>query len=276
MNLRNYIPNIRDYLFFHYPFVLSRLIRSKDRSFNLSCEKTRTFEANNPKRAIRDFTYGYISWKILLYLYQMAHPLRKICSLDIGGGLGCYAFMGRALGVEAYCIDNTPILKEKRRGLWHFNGLCFSGDYTSRCDIINNNNKKFDLITAFDVFEHFNLLDTEGNLCQETWIRNLSNMLDDNGMFIAAINSSQDPGYHHTVKKYRWWVEVFEKFGFHVYCLLEKENLFSILFPRKLGLNYYETADDYGGTFGVIGFKRKNQLKKIISSKLIPAKVSGF
>jgi SAM-dependent methyltransferase len=146
----------------------------------------------------------------------------KINMLDLGcagGELICKMFERghNSVGLEGsdHCINVRQEMVQKfgREPLglqnWktHYNSRLFTCDITKPYQILENDEQmKFDLITCFDVMEHFREEEIE------IFFKMVQQHLKPNGIFVASIalfNLTKDAGvnWHKSVQTSKWWMD---------------------------------------------------------------------
>jgi predicted TPR repeat methyltransferase len=109
-----------------------------------------------------------------------------------------------------YIGDTSDITEDVHDNWIKYKDKClFKADITKPFRLINENNEqqKFDVITAWDVLEHPKPEDIPNV------INNVKEHLDENGMFICLINLVS--GHHHQcIKPSEWWLQIFDEHGF--------------------------------------------------------------
>lgn len=101
--------------------------------------------------------------------------------LDIGCGYGFTVYSATIMGFDAMGIDideSALVVGRKALGV----DLRFLGAYD-----VNSLNKKFDLITSWQVIEHLNN--------PKKMVKGVFNQLNNNGLFVAALPNIKGPGY---------------------------------------------------------------------------------
>jgi len=100
----------------------------------------------------------------------------------------------------------------------HLNKILFTADITKPYEIIKDNEDlKFDLITAWDVLEHFDPDQVE------TFFQQMTSKLKDGGMFVASIalfpdgsvlpwNDKPNINYHKSLFDSYWWIRELDKY----------------------------------------------------------------
>jgi 2-polyprenyl-3-methyl-5-hydroxy-6-metoxy-1,4-benzoquinol methylase len=181
---------------------------------------------------------------------------KKIDYLDLGcaGGGLCYDFLSK--GNHSIGLEGSDYSKVLGRAFWPIlpNNL-YTADITKEFKIINNNDQaKFDLITAFEFLEHIK----ENDL--QTVFTNVQKHLKPDGYFIGSIgtNVSFSPdGYslHQTVWSAETWCEYLAKY----FDLCEDISFEFSQFPRGVG-NTYEDPNFFLSDIG-FHFQCKNKKK---------------
>ena len=140
-------------------------------------------------------------------------PLISIIDFGCAGGGLVFDFLLR--GHNAIGLDGSDYSLKSQRAHWKVipNHL-FTCDITKPFRVKENgNDKKFDLITAWEFFEHI----------PEQYIKNvfdnISKLIDKNGYFIGSIGTSvsfSSTGHplHMTVETKHWWQNIFLKNGY--------------------------------------------------------------
>lgn len=75
--------------------------------------------------------------------------------------------------------------------------------------LFGNENMKFDIITAWEVMEHFAEKELDGVFA------NIINHLDDGGLLMVSIPAFEDGPRHRIVKNKRWWREKLKEYNFY-------------------------------------------------------------
>lgn len=154
---------------------------------------------------------------------------KKINFMDVGcagGEMVCEMHRRghNSVGIEGsdQCLNVRPeMVKEvgqeplgKNNWEKYGNKILFTCDATKPFSVIENKKPmKFDVITCFDVIEHFEPED------QSAFIQNIKNHLKDDGIFLAAIamfSSGRSTGteiieYHKSIFPVEWWRNKFEE-----------------------------------------------------------------
>lgn len=108
-------------------------------------------------------------------------------------------------------IGDTSIPTEDTHDNWlNLKDKClFKGDITKPFQLFNDddNEQKFDIITAWDVLEHPKPEDIPHV------ISNIKKHLNDDGVFICLINLVAG-SHHQCIKPREWWLNVFSEQGF--------------------------------------------------------------
>jgi cyclopropane fatty-acyl-phospholipid synthase-like methyltransferase len=157
---------------------------------------------------------------------------KKINFLDLGCAGGALSVRMHELGHKSIGIDGSDgCLNIKDYVIKHFNGnlplgysnwktyvnkILFTADITKNYEILENNQLvKFDLITCWDVMEHF-----EPNQVED-FLLNIEKHLNPGGIFIASIalfdsgsntqwEDSPNINYHKSVFPADWWLPKLE------------------------------------------------------------------
>jgi hypothetical protein len=177
----------------------------------------------HPWGTLRDNTTSSDFWERIQKIRQ-----GNISYLDLGcagGGLVVQAhekygydsigLEGGDFWVNSICSDPWKVddWKNPTYDQWkkYYNNRLFTCDISHPFSILENNfeiehQKKFDLITAWEVLEHIKEIDLP------VVFANVTNHLLDNGVFLGSISTIEDSpeGYqlHQTIKDYDWWVKI--------------------------------------------------------------------
>ena len=137
--------------------------------------------------------------------------------LDLGCSAGGFVEGFHELGVAAFGIEGSDYNRKNARGSWPKldNIRLFTGDITKKFSfVIGEEELKFDVVTAWDVFEHIEREDL-GPL-----MVNLSKVLRDDGIVVLTIATIPDVidgiDLHKTQMPRTEWEELFFEYGFSV------------------------------------------------------------
>lgn len=132
--------------------------------------------------------------------------------MDIGCSGGGFVAQFIEEGVFAVGVEGSDYSLKNKRAEWaNYPDNLFTADATKPFHFLdeNDNQIKFDAISAWDVMEHIFRPDLPG------FIGNLRDNLVDGGLFIAAIATFE--GKHHfTLEPQPWWDALFAEHGFEV------------------------------------------------------------
>ncbi|MES2832655.1 MAG: methyltransferase domain-containing protein [Pseudomonadota bacterium] len=139
--------------------------------------------------------------------------------LELGAGAAGLLFEYIQNGLVAIGIDGSDYCKKNRIGYWPLiPGNLFTCDLTHPFRFhreADSETMKFNLITAWEVFEHI----AEADLSQT--LANVATHLEPEGYFIGSISmieylDKNGRPYHVTLKPRTWWKEKFEKEGLYI------------------------------------------------------------
>lgn len=173
-----------------------------------------------------------------------------IICLELGAGAAGLLFEYIQNGLAAIGIDGSDYCKKNRIGYWPLLPKnLFTCDLTHPFRIYEtttSNTVKFQLITAWEVFEHITEADLSQTIC------NIAAHLDPNGYFIGSISmieylDKNGRPYHVTLQPRDWWIQKFQENGLSIV----DEHPFNVhLFCRGNGPhfqdfhNYFKNPDD--------------------------------
>jgi len=134
--------------------------------------------------------------------------------LDLGCAGGGYISDMYDFGFNAVGIEGSDFSKKRNRAEWaRLKDKClFTADITKKFRIQNDDEiKKFDIITSFEVLEHIK----EEDLCG--LFRNISDHTSDHALLILSVTTCDDMkngiNLHQTVHPKAWWLKKFNEFG---------------------------------------------------------------
>jgi len=137
-------------------------------------------------------------------------PRPRMLDLGCAGG-GMVALMCQT-GIDSIGVEGSDINQKTKRAEWggQFADHLFTADITKPFQIVDelSNQRKFKIITAWEVLEHIAESDLFG------LIENIKSHLANNGLFVASVsmeNQSDTPEiiYHQTVRSKQWWIDRF-------------------------------------------------------------------
>lgn len=182
--------------------------------FELVNERNLAFDSNDfqePESTTEGM--GDASW--FIYEIEKLITKKQISFLDIGCGSGALPFQFLKNGHFSVGLDGSDFCKNSKKGYWIYNDLLKTCDVTKNFHIeINNETRKFDIVTMWEVFEHI----PEDQI--KSVLSNVFENLEQDGFFIGSISkleySNPKTGnvYHVTLMDFSWWKEKFEESGF--------------------------------------------------------------
>jgi SAM-dependent methyltransferase len=140
-------------------------------------------------------------------------PHRPISVMDIGCAGGGMVKTFVDAGQIAIGIEGSDYSKKIKRAAWGtIPEYLFTADARKPFVIFDIHNQlvKFDVITAWEFFEHIEEDKIPGV------IENIQRHLKPGGLLIGSINTSGHTAHHPTVKRPEWWFELFERNGFEL------------------------------------------------------------
>lgn len=132
----------------------------------------------------------------------------KYMDLGCAGGGFVSQFLER--GTFAVGIEGSDLNKKTKRAEWAvWPDYLFTADITNPFSVLDEQDQeiKFDVISAFDVMEHISKEQLPGLLT------NVNKQLNISGLFVVSIATFPDEGYHVTLEEKPWWSEKFAEFG---------------------------------------------------------------
>ena len=138
--------------------------------------------------------------------------------MDLGCSGGGLVLDEILKGHFAIGLEGSDYSKKRQRAEWRLlkNNL-FTCDVCKPFEVLENETgirMKFEIITAWELLEHIREEDLS------VLLKNIYNHLSDEGYFVGTMSQSEDVVndviYHHTIKPYSWWKELFEKNNFAV------------------------------------------------------------
>src|SRR3989338_429256 len=179
--------------------------------------------------------------------------------LDIGCGAGALVFDFAIEGVLSIGIDGSDTCLRANNNYWrNLPKNFFTCDVTKKFSYVDSSEKqkKFDLITSWEVLEHI----PESGLNQ--MLKNIQDHLTDDGYFIGTCSlleySNPKTGviYHVTLKSKEWWSNLFREENLQI---VEDGHLFSFNdFYRGVGGRYedlHNYSDDQSAGFQFVAKK---------------------
>jgi 2-polyprenyl-3-methyl-5-hydroxy-6-metoxy-1,4-benzoquinol methylase len=162
----------------------------------------------------------YIPFNLKLYqLMIRKFSKNKIAVLDLGCSGGGFVQSILEDGHFAIGLEGSDYSKNIKRAAWRIipNNL-FTCDISKDFNILNSieSNFKFDVITAWELMEHFKEKDLT------TVLDNIRRHLSMEGFFICSICTVEDIDpvsglhWHQTVKEKTWWENLFFRHGFEI------------------------------------------------------------
>lgn len=172
----------------------------------------------NPKGAVNDNTHCL---SFVKQIEQIITGLINYLDLGCAGGGLVADFLSR--GHCAYGVEGSNKPQKLGLGEWkNISANLFTADLSKPMHFTASGALfKFDLITAWEVLEHFSETDIN------QLISNIHGNLKPGGYFIASVASFPDPPYHITIQPRSWWLKKFKAFGF------SETNLQLSVFPRR-------------------------------------------
>jgi SAM-dependent methyltransferase len=147
---------------------------------------------------------------------QILGPSLDVLDLGCAGGGLVFDFTLR--GHRAVGLEGSDYSKQRLRAEWrHLHDRLFTCDVTRPFELIDSDSGRrmaFDLITAWDVMEHF----SPAHLHQV--FENVRAHLGPSGLFVGSVSTRpalaapDGTNYHGTVRPKTWWVEAFRDHGF--------------------------------------------------------------
>ncbi|MDM8554090.1 class I SAM-dependent methyltransferase [Desulfococcaceae bacterium HSG7] len=188
-----------------------------DNRFEIKTDYPAAFSSDDykyPRGAIYD---NSTNRRFNFKLYAMLELIDNISLLDLGCAGGGLVRSMIEDGHTAVGVDGSDISKKIRSGEWDTIPYhLFTCDITKPFSLLYRNGKKaiFDVITAWDVFEHI----AENDL--DLLIENILRHIKVGGYLICSIDSWPDGNpitgavYHKTLKPQKWWENIFKEKGF--------------------------------------------------------------
>lgn len=173
---------------------------------------------------------------IMIHHFRDNHKINRICMADLGcsGGASVKSFLEK--GHEAIGLEGSDYSLIHQRAEWSVipNHL-FTCDLSRPFMIVKFNEirnrwekAKFDLISAWEFFEHLN---TTGLECL---FHHIKEYLEPHGLLVASVPSHKDNLWHQTCEERPWWLEFAAKFG-----LINDEDIENCLFEREALVRAY-------------------------------------
>lgn len=159
------------------------------------------------------------NWRFNEKIYEVFKYKHKMLTvLDIGCSGGGFVKDCLDDGCLAIGIEGSDYSKKLKRAEWRtIPDNLFTGDITGEIDIYitdQNDNKEriiFDLITCWDVMEHFK----EEDLVKVA--NNVKKHLSESGVWIMNVSTTDSihdgVNLHQTVKPREWWIDKFRDLG---------------------------------------------------------------
>ncbi|MBK2025184.1 class I SAM-dependent methyltransferase [Francisella philomiragia] len=147
----------------------------------------------------------------------------ELSFLDLGCSGGGLVFDFAIRGYDAIGVEGSDYSKKYQRCNWRSipNNL-FTCDITKPFDLLENGvNKKFKVISCWEVFEHIDVKDLSNVYC------NVRKHLDNDGIFIGSISRCDKDPLHCTLQTKDWWANNFSENGLEF--LSQNENHFEFL-----------------------------------------------
>jgi SAM-dependent methyltransferase len=141
-------------------------------------------------------------------------PHKPVSVLDIGCAGGGMVKTFIDAGQIAVGIEGSDYSKNIKRAAWGTNPeSLFTADATKPFSVFELNSRnlfKFDVVTAWEFFEHI----IEADL--PAVIDNIIRHIKVGGLLIGSINTSGSTKWHPTIHRPEWWFELFERSGFEL------------------------------------------------------------
>ena len=140
-------------------------------------------------------------------------PHKPVSVLDIGCAGGGFVESLIGVGQIAIGIEGSNYSKKNNRAAWGtIPEYLFTADARKPFVIFDIYNQlvKFDVITAWEFFEHI-----EEDKISDV-IENIQRHLKPGGLLIASINTHSESKYHPTAHEPGWWFEFFKWHGFEL------------------------------------------------------------
>ncbi len=190
------------------------------------------------------------------YQMKLFHLMRNSnfdSIMDLGCAGGGYISDFHDLGFIAVGIEGSDFSKKRRRAEWsRLSDIClFTADITKNFQVnLFGNKHNFDVISAFEVFEHIKYDDIL------KIFTNINNHSNEKTVLIFTISTDDciinGVNLHQTVKPKEWWVNLFDDLGWTLN--LDLMNYFNEQYLRgpQMGLE---------NSFGIILTKNNSSFK---------------
>ncbi len=189
----------------------------------------------NPLGTIQDNTRNIAFYNKCKSIYG-----HEMSFLDLGCSGGGIVFEFALNGHLSIGLEGSDHSKNMGRANWRtIPTNLYTCDITKPFQIVKNDTScihKFDVISCWEVLEHI----PEENLMQI--FTNITNHLDNNGIFIGSISRNPHDPLHITIENEVWWEKQFNQYGFQL--LLGYNNGFEFYeFCRGIKGGLFDTSD---------------------------------
>jgi 2-polyprenyl-3-methyl-5-hydroxy-6-metoxy-1,4-benzoquinol methylase len=202
-----------EYEFLRYSDVSKLLLESKRIDWFVECEQSVALTSQDhihPRGVRSDETRSPAFVHAVL-----SHFGKSIDYLDFGAAGGGLVYDFILENCHAIGIEGSDYALKKQRAYWReIPWALHTADLTKKIKIYKSNSpSKFDVIGAWEFFEHISERDIPQVLNN---VR--THLKDSNSLLLANIASFHDSGdgfhWHQTVQDQQWWKNIFEENGF--------------------------------------------------------------